>query len=205
MKRFNLVLSASGFNDINNYVSDKSKELFKEISKDKRVLIIANAAPEGNGNYIARENVKDNFLKVGAAGSDIIDLNERNVKMILNYDVIYALGGDLKPLIDLNKDTDFKKYLIEFLKTGIYIGESAGTMFLAPDLEWAYIIKRGTKKKYDLFLDSYKGLYLTNTYVLPHYNKISDELKEKARLYELEHNIKFTFLNDGEYILEEYK
>jgi peptidase E len=78
-------------------------------------------------------------------------------------------------------------------------------MFLADDLEWAYIIKRGTKKKYDVILDSYAGLSLTNYKVFPHYNKISEELKKKANDYENNHNMKFYYLDDGEFILDYYK
>ncbi len=204
MENFNIILTSSGFNDINNYVSNEMKELFLAISKGRKVLIIANAAPEGSGNYIARDNVKENFLKVGALTADVLDVNQNNINEILNYDILYVLGGDLKPLIDLNKETNFKEYITKFLEKGIYIGESAGAMFLADDLEWAYVIKRGTKKKYDIFLDSYEGLNITEHYIFPHYNKISDELKQKIRMYELEHNMKFSVLNDGEFILENY-
>lgn len=180
------------------------KELFTTISKDKNVLIIANAAPEGTGNYIARDNVKQNFLKVGASVADVLDIDENNINTILNYEIIYMLGGDPTYLIELNKKAHLREYIIKFLEKGIYIGESAGSMILADDLEWAYIIKRGTKKKYDIFLDSYQGLNLTEHYIFPHYNKISDELKEKIKIYELEHNMKFTTLNDGEFILEKH-
>lgn len=205
LEKFNIVLSSSGFNDINNVISDEIVRLFKKISKDKKILIIANAAPKGTGNYIARDNVKENFLKAGAKEVDVVDIDEKNVNIIPTYDVIYGLGGDPTYLIELNKNTNLKHWIIEFLKKGIYIGESAGSMFLADDLEWAYIIKRGTKKKYDVILDSYEGISLTNYKIFPHYNKITDELRNKAYDYEINHNIKFHYLNDGEFLLDYYK
>ena len=56
----------------------------------------------------------------------------------------------------------------------------------------------------DVEFDSYKGLNLSNTKVMPHYNKISESIKNKMDLYEKENNIIITKLNDGDYILEYY-
>jgi len=205
MDKFNLILSSSGFNDINNEISEKIVTLFKEISQNKKVLIIANAAPEGTGNYIARENVKQNFLKIGASNVDIVDITKENIKIIPTYDIIYGLGGDPRLLIELNTNTNFKKYLIEFLKHGIYIGESAGTMILSNNLEWVYVIKKGTKEKYNITLNSYNGLGLTKRNIFPHLNKTEEEIKNRIKDYENKHNIKFNRLNDGEFILEYYQ
>lgn len=204
-KKYNIILTSSGYNDINNYVSEEIIELFKSISKNKNIMILANAAPEGSGNYIARENVKNNFLHIGANKVDIVDINTSNIHSILHYDIIYGLGGNPTHLIELNHELPFKKYLISFLKQGIYIGESAGSMILCDDLKWAYTIKKGTKPKYDVNLDTYQGLNLTNNKVFPHYNKIADMVKERLITYENENNTNITRLNDGEYILEYYE
>lgn len=202
--KYNLVLTSSGFNDINNYVSEEMRDLFKEIANKKKVMILSNAAPLGSGNYIARENVKNNFLNIGASKVEIIDLNEINLKMIHDYDIIYGLGGDITQLIELNRTTSFKEELIEFLKNGIYIGESAGSMILCDDLKWVYDIKKGTKPKYDIVLDTYLGLNLTNYKILPHYNKIDKNITEKAKAFENKNNMKINKLKDGEYILANY-
>ena len=202
---FNIILTSSGFNDINNYVSDEIKELFTAIATGKKVRSLANAAPEGTGNYIARENVKNNFLSIGATTADIIDINNSNLKIINNYDIIYGLGGDPQYLIELNQETKFKNALIKFLNHGIYIGESAGSMILCDNLKWTYTIKKGSKPKYDIELDSYDGLALTDYRILPHANKLSNEIKEKTRKFEKENNIKITKLKDGEYILTNYE
>ena len=104
----NLLVTSAGFNSINNYVSEDNIELFKKISNGKKVVIVANAAPPESGNYIARENVKENFLKVGATKVDIVDLNKDNVSTILDYDVIYGLGGNVTHLINLINNTNYK-------------------------------------------------------------------------------------------------
>lgn len=204
MDKFNIILTSSGFNDVNNYVSEEMRELYNEIAKNKKVLILANAAPEGSGNFIARENVMDNFKKAGASKVSILDADESNINTVLDYDIIYGLGGDPRYLIELNQFSDFKNTLVEFLKQGVYIGESAGTMILCDDLQWVYFLKKGTKKKYDIELETYEGLNLTKHKVFPHWNKLSDELKEKTLKYEKDNKVELTKLNDGEYILEYY-
>lgn len=197
----NIILTSSGFNNVNNFVSEKMKQLFRELAKGKKVMILANAAPEGTGNYNARANVKENFLEVGASQVDIIDLNAENLPLMLSYDIVYGLGGDPTYLIELNTHPKFKETMVKFLKTGIYIGESAGSMILCDDLKWAYIIKKGTKPKYDVQLDTYRGLNLTDHKVFPHWNKLSQEIKTKTEVYEKEHKVKFLKLNDGEYCI----
>ena len=176
----NIIVTSGGFNSINNYVSDENIELFKKISEGKKVIIIANAAPVGSGNYIARENVKENFLKVGATSCDIVDLDIDTVNKILDYDVIY------------------------FLEKGIYIGESAGSMILSKSVKYIYDLKKGTKPKYSVIYDSYEGFGLIDIYILPHYQKEDRMMDEKVKNYELENNIKLTKLNDGEIITYNY-
>lgn len=201
---YNIVLTSSGFNSINNYVSDEIIELFKQISKNKRIMILSNAAPESSGNYIARENVKENFLNIGAKQVDIVDLNKDNLDVIFDYDIIYGLGGNLQFLIELNETTNFKEKLIKFLKKGLYIGESAGSMILANSVKWAFDLKRGTKPKYDVELDSYDGLGLTDYIIYPHWNKADEEMIKKSKQLEKTYNLKLTRLNDGEFIKIRY-
>ena len=201
---FNILITSGGFNDINNYVSYSNRELFERISKGKKVLVLANAAPEGTGNYSARENVKENFLNVGAIIVDILDIDNSNIESILKYDIVYGVGGNPTYLIELNKATNLKEVLIKFLKKGIYIGESAGSMILCEDLKYAYTIKKGTKPKYDVELDTYKGLNFVKYKIYPHYNKVNEEMEEKIKLYEDKYDEKITRLNDGEIIKIRY-
>ena len=43
-------------------------------------MILANAAPIGTGNYMARDNVRDNFMGVGASKVDIIDIKMMEIR-----------------------------------------------------------------------------------------------------------------------------
>lgn len=195
----NIILTSNGF--INS--SPRSKEideLFKKIANGKKVLILGNATL-GGSNASQREPVKTNFEKVGARQVDIVDINIDNQRCILEYEVIYVIGGDPRYLLDLVATTNVKDILKQFLKSGgIYIGESAGSIILGNNLKWVWEVKRGTKPKYDIEPESYEGLGFTNYNIFPHWNATKEETKIKA----LEHDEKITPLNDGQFIEVEY-
>ena len=196
--KYNLILTSNGFNNT-SYRSQKIEKLFKDIAKDKKILLILNATKEGS-NYNSREDVKNNFINIGAKTVDSIEVNKENVKKILEYDVVYAIGGDVACLLDDMHDSNFKKYLLIFLKKGIFIGESAGSIVLGENVKWYFDINRGTKPKYDKILKSWEGMNLTNYNVFPHINA-KPHMIEKITTYEKEHNMKITQLEDGDFIL----
>lgn len=192
-----IILTSNGFNN----KGERSKEiekLLKKVSKDKKIILIGNAAK--NTNISSREEVRENFKKAGAKEVFLIDIDSKNVNKILNYDIMYVLGGDIGELIELNNETEFKQYVTKFIENGIYIGESAGSIIMGNDCKWIYEIKKGTKPKYDKTFKSYLGLGLTNLHIYPHYNEANEEIKERIRRYEEEYGIECTKLNDGEFI-----
>ena len=144
MEKFNLVLTSNGFNN-NSERSKEIDELFKEITENKKVILIVNATKTGS-NFVSRKDVKDNFEKVGAKVVDVVEINSNNVNSIFDYDVIYGMGGDIKPLLEDFQECNFREHLIKFLKNGIYIGESAGSIVLSDDVKWCYNIKKGRVK-----------------------------------------------------------
>ncbi len=196
-----IIVTSSGFNTINNYVSEENIKLFKKISNNKKVMIISNAAPEGTGNFKARENVKENFINAGAIHVDIIDLNNSNLDLILDYNIIYILGGNTTPLIELNNNPKLKANLMKFLESGIIIGESAGSIFLQKNAKYYYDIKKGTKPKYDIELDTYECLGVIDLFIYPHFQKANETMQNRINEYEKEHNVKITRLKDGDIVI----
>ncbi|MBO5478290.1 MAG: Type 1 glutamine amidotransferase-like domain-containing protein [Clostridia bacterium] len=194
----NILLTSNGFHN----KSKRSKEIdevFEKVAKDKRVVIILNATKEGS-NIQNIEDVRQNFEKIGAQKVDLLMLDRENAEDIFKYDVIYAMGGDPRLLLDDFWNYNFKQYLIKFLEKGIYIGESAGSMVLCDNLKWVWDIKKGTKPKYDILPKTFEGLNLVKQRIYPHYNRVSEEQKRKTDDYEKEHHIEITRLNDGEFI-----
>ena len=196
----NIIVTSGGFNTMNNFVSNENIEFFQKLTKGKKVLIMANAAPEGSSSYATRENVKENFLNSGATRVDIVDLNKDNISMMLDYDIIYGLGGNVAYLVELNNTTPFKELLIKFLENGTYIGESAGSVILSDDVKYLYDIKKGTKPKFDVELNSYAGLALIDIYIYPHFQKANEIMQEKTNDYEIKTGTKITRLCDGQII-----
>lgn len=187
----NIFLTSNGFNNF-GHRSQEIEQLFTDLANGKTVLLIGNAAKISN--FASRETVKQNFLNVGATKVDLLDLDESNLDRVFDYDILYCLGGDIGELITLVNSTDFKEKLIKYLETGIYIGESAGSMILDSDLEWCYEIKRGTKPKYDIILPTYKGLGFIDEHIMPHYDTLTPELIAKMQKYQIR------TINDGEFI-----
>ena len=197
-KYMNILLTSNGFHNKTKR-SKEIDEVFEKIAKNKSVVIILNATKEGS-NVQNINDVKANFEKVGANIVDLLMINTENVAEIFKYDVIYTMGGDPRILLYDFWDCNFKQYLIKFLEKGIYIGESAGSMVLCDNLKWVWDIKKGTKPKYDILPKSFEGLNLVKERVYPHFNRVSEQQKEKVNRYEKEHHIEITRLNDGEFI-----
>lgn len=197
-KEKNIILTSNGFHNKTKR-SKEIDEVFEKIAKNKSVVIILNATKEGS-NVQNINDVKANFEKVGANIVDLLMINTENVAEIFKYDVIYTMGGDPRILLDDFWECNFKQYLIKFLEKGIYIGESAGSMVLCDNLKWVWDIKKGTKPKYDILPKSFEGLNLVKERVYPHFNRVSEQQKEKVNRYEKEHHIEITRLNDGEFI-----
>lgn len=200
MQKFNIVLTSNGFNN-NTFRSDEIDNLFKQIVENKKVLLVTNATKEGS-NANAINDIKENFENSEAELVDTIEVSSSNVSAIFDYDVLYGVGGDVRLLLEDLQECNFRKYLLKFIQTGIYIGESAGSIVLGEDVKWCYNIKKGTHPKYDIAPKTYKALGLTDKNIFPHYNSYSDEIKERIQRYEETNNIEITRLADGEYILE---
>lgn len=202
MKKGQIILTSGGYLD--GQRGEKLDELIEKLSKDKRVLLVDNATITGS-NTKGIPNIVLNFENIGAT-IDVLTLKSENLEAVDQYDVVYITGGDVTPLIDLANNTGFKNKIEQFcLSGGIVIGESAGSIIFGKDSKWYYDVKRGTKPKYDVNLPTYEGLGLTDINIYPHWNRASEEAKQKAKDYEKESGTKITPLNDGEWIAVDLK
>lgn len=94
-------------------------------------------------------------------------------------DLIYIAGGNTFFLLQELKRTGADKILVKEIREGkLYIGESAGAIVVAPDIEYSALMDR-IEKAPDL--KDYTGLNLIDFYVVPHYKnwemgKAADEI-----------------------------
>lgn len=173
-----------------------TKSFIDKNIKGKNIIIVDNATYETT-NYYAREENKNKFIEYGAKKVELVTIDKNNLNEILKYDVCYVMGGSIANLLELVTNINIKEVIREFLKNGIYIGESSGSIILDKDVEWYFNLKRGTKPKYDRHFETYKGLGLIDEHIYPHYNKEKKEGINKIKNY----NENITLLNDGDYFI----
>ncbi len=95
-----------------------------------------------------------------ASGEEIISKLENN-----NY--IYVSGGNTFYLLQELIQTGADKIIKDQIKKGkIYIGESAGSMIMAPNIKYVEMMDDKTKAE---SLNSYKALGIVDFYPVPHH------------------------------------
>ena len=87
--------------------NDEINGLFKRVAEGKKVMVLGNATL-GGSNFSQRELVKNRFENVGAKQVDIVDINRDNTATVLDYDVLYVIGGDPRFLLNMLYETNVK-------------------------------------------------------------------------------------------------
>jgi dipeptidase E len=116
-----------------------------------------------------------------------------------NADIIFVTGGTTTYLLEKARESGFDQIVKELFKKGvIYIGSSAGSVLAGPTVEVDRIYDH---RNLGGELDSYEGLRLTETVVLPH----SDNEKYAVIIKEIErrfgNKFKLQKLNDNQALL----
>lgn len=169
-----------GLDEMNDFVVNL-KEVWKE---DSRCLMIT-AAPDSfweNDEMTAffAQAVKKSGLRITAF--DLWDSRTENFsKEILDsYDVIFLGGGHVPTQNTFFGRIGLREKIQDF--DGIIIGISAGSMnsadivYAQPELEGESV-----DENYQRYL---RGLNLTKTMILPHYQMVKDSILDGKRLYE---------------------
>ena len=115
---------------------------------------------------------KKAFEKTGVR-VDVLDIinasREEVAATIEKNDLLYIAGGNTFFLLQELKKSGADKAVREHIRKGkLYIGESAGTIILAPDIEYA---KDYDDPKKAPGLDGYDALKVLDFYPLPHYTE----------------------------------
>lgn len=191
-----LILTSGGYLD--GQRGDHCDKIIEKYSKNKNVLIVDNATLTGC-NVKRLSIIYKNFSQIAHRVVQV-SLTEHNLELFKGFDIIYITGGDLAPFVLLMQKCNLAEEMLLFLKGGgVVIGESAGSIIFGKSFKWLYDIKRGTKPKYDTELLSYKGLGIVDINFFPHWNKASDEIKQKVLNYEQKHNVRIARVKDGEF------
>ena len=114
---------------------------------------------------------------------------------------VFISGGNTFYLLQELKRKNLTSYLKERIENGLlYIGESAGSVIAAPDIEYASVID---DKTVATELDDYAGLNLVDFYIVPHFEEepFVESSRNTVELYKDKLDLKL--INNKEAILVE--
>ena len=114
---------------------------------------------------------------------------------------VFISGGNTFYLLQELKRKNLTSYLKERIENGLlYIGESAGSVIAAPDIEYASIVD---DKTLATELDDYAGLNLVDFYIVPHFEEepFVESSRNTVELYKDKLDLKL--INNKEAILVE--
>ena len=115
--------------------------------------------------------------------------------------IVFISGGNTFYLLQELKRKNLIPYLKERIENGLlYIGESAGSVIAAPDIEYASIVD---DKTLATELDDYTGLNLVDFYIIPHFEEepFVESSRNTVELYKDKLDLKL--INNKEAILVE--
>ena len=161
------IFLASSFKDVMNLFADFEKNL-----KGKTVTFIPTASVVEKVNFYVKAG-KQALEKLGLIIDELdistATIDEINSKLRVN-DFIYVTGGNTFYLLQEMKRTGADQIIIEEVSNGkLYIGESAGAVVAASNIE--YVKGMDSVKKAPDLVD-YAALGLVDFYVVPHYTNI---------------------------------
>jgi dipeptidase E len=165
--------------------------------KDIKIALIPTAAEveEDKSCLTKREEIEE--LGILTKNIHNLDLNHPiSLEELKQYDVIFVDGGNTFYLLQKVRETEFDKTIEEYLKQdmGVYVGVSAGTIIMGPDI--AFVEPWDNRNK--AVLKDTKGLGYTKDAYSPHYREGEKEILDQWRL-KVDYKIKE--LRDGEAVL----
>lgn len=189
-------------------IDDKNQfyiNLKKYWKADARCVIIS-AFPENDpANDEMRAFFEETFNRRGLTSSvfDVWDCRTEDVSegKLLSYDVIFLGGGHVPTQNEFFHEINLPEKIQKY--NGMIIGISAGTMNSA---EVVYVQPEEPGESVDPeFVRFVRGLGLTKTQILPHYQMVKDNYLDGRRLYEDitygdSWNQRFLVLVDGSYL-----
>ena len=168
----------------------------------KRVAIVVTADPEYREKDLKAVSTKNTFEDIGFS-TDFFDIEFSSPKLLLEYDVIYFIGGNPFYLLDQIRKTHTDVVLREMITVGKVIsGASAGSIVLGTTIE--LIHEFDPQMNDDVGLTDFTGVKLTEINLFPHYSRFINRYDNfEERICKVEHtfNIVVTRMNDGEALI----
>ena len=179
------------------------KKFLNEKTESKKILFIPTATNvDEYKKYIhLTQKVFEDF-GYEVENFDISVFSEETVKeKISETKIVFISGGNTFYLLQELKKKNLIPYLREKIENGLlYIGESAGSVITAPNIEYADIVD---DKALATELNDYTGLNLVDFYVVPHFEEepFVESSRKVVELYKDKLDLKV--INNKEVVLVE--
>lgn len=145
------------------------KELPKKPEELKVAFIPTAADPESDKWFVKSALDELAGLKFPVVQVDLKDPKEKVHQELENADIIYINGGNTFYLLDWVRKSGLDKYLPELLNKGkIYVGVSAGSILVGPDIALSGWDPSWDKNNY---IQDTTGLKLVDFAISPHYTE----------------------------------
>ncbi|MDD5192264.1 MAG: Type 1 glutamine amidotransferase-like domain-containing protein [Candidatus Nanoarchaeia archaeon] len=192
-----ILLTSAGFE--NPRIGKEFLKLLGKPASEVKVLFIPTASrTKEELHYVGKS--KKELIGVGIKKENFINFNldrELTEEELKKIDVIYVCGGNTFYLLYKIRENRFDEKIKEMINKGIvYVGASAGSMIMGPDIEVSGI--KADWDKNDVGLKDLTGLKFTDKRISPHY---ADEYEEVIKKFEEETGKNVTRLTDKQAIL----
>lgn len=181
-------------------VSEKLPSFLNENLKNKTITFIKTASLVEEINFYVDE-AKEELIKLGLTIDelDISTFSIENISQKLNKnDYIYISGGNTFFLLQELKKSGTDKLLIDLINKGKpYIGESAGSMILSPNIEYI----KNMDDYQNTSLNNFSALSIIDFYPLPHFGNEPFEEITKSILEEYADSLEIVPFNNSQIIM----
>ena len=194
----NMILTSSLYESI-----ELVKKFLDKNTESKKILFIPTATNvDEYKKYIHLTQKAFEDFGYEVENFDISIFSEEIAKEKLSQaKIVFISGGNTFYLLQELKRKNLTSYLKERIENGLlYIGESAGSVIAAPDIEYASIVD---DKTLATELDDYTGLNLIDFYIVPHFEEepFVEGSRNMVELYKDKLDLKL--INNKEVILVE--
>ena len=194
----NMILTSSLYESI-----ELVKKFLDKNTESKKILFIPTATNvDEYKKYIHLTQKAFGDFGYEVENFDISIFSEEIAKEKLSEaKIVFVSGGNTFYLLQELKRKNLIPYLKGKIENGLlYIGESAGSVIAAPDIEYASIVD---DKTLATELDDYAGLNLVDFYIVPHFEEepFVESSRNTVELYKDKLDLKL--INNKEAILVE--
>lgn len=185
-----LLLTSAGIS--NNSIKNSFLNLLGKKPEEASLVFIPTASniEKGDKAWLIKDFV--NFEKLNFKNFSIVDISavDRSIwyPQIQEADVLVFGGGNTFYLMEWVEKSGLKDELLELLKTKVYVGISAGSMILSPDL-MLNTLQKLYKEDLDR-IENMKGVSFVDFYILPHYMSSPSSIRTKENIPEAVKEIK---------------